>query len=95
MELGVSPEMGWQIVCDDAAYQHWHPEVTNIEWYDEEKSGRTIVFKDLLLMILLAGPVKVWEAIDVWEKEGPVKRFSFYISHQNRLAIFVDTRAHS
>mgnify|MGYP003465599003 CR=1 FL=1 len=77
VELNVSPQDGWAIVNNDDAWKHWHPEVTKIEW-NEQKTARTIVFRDTLLMVLLAGPLTMWEEFDVVEDQGPVKKYSMY-----------------
>jgi hypothetical protein len=75
----------WQILNDDNAWAIWHPEVTNIVWTGEaphkKGSERTVVVKDTLFMILLAGPLKIHEVFDVWE-EG--KKFGFYFKATNR-----------
>jgi hypothetical protein len=75
----------WKIITDDDACALWHPEVTNIVWTDKaphkQGSERTVLFKDTLFMILLAGALKIKEHFDVWE-EGT--KFQFYFKAMNR-----------
>jgi hypothetical protein len=55
------------------------PELTNIVWTDKalpyKGSERTVLFKDTLFMILLAGALKIEEHFDVWE-EGTKFQFT-------------------
>jgi hypothetical protein len=79
----------WNIITDDRAWEHWHPEVTKIKNKTEPAGGagnsRTIVFRQWLLMILLAGPLTIAEDYDVWEdKEPNMKRYQFWLTAASR-----------
>jgi Polyketide cyclase / dehydrase and lipid transport len=75
----------WKILHDDGAWIHWHPEVAKIAWesdtHRELGSERTVTFKDPLFMVLLAGPIKLYEVFDEWEYE---KKFGFYMKGLSR-----------
>ena len=80
LDLSISIEDCWSILQDDEAWQDWHPEVTNIVWDSDLRdvgASRSIVFKDTLFMILLAGPTKLYEKFDIWQETDEIKRMSF------------------
>jgi hypothetical protein len=90
VELDILVQDCWNIILNDKAWRHWHPEVTDIKWMDEGKhqksSERTIIFKDLFFMILLLGPVKLYEHFDIWEDDDnySTKCFGFYVNAATR-----------
>jgi hypothetical protein len=85
MDIDLPVSDVWNILNDDGAWEHWLPELTKIEWKDtnnrERNSERTVTFKDPLFMILLGGPLKLYEVFDEWEKD---KKLSLYLKGLNR-----------
>lgn len=75
------------IVKSDSAWQHWHPEVTNIQWEGDLRgvgASRTVVIRDWLFMLLLAGPVTLKEEFDVWNETNRMCNFGFCVTASNR-----------
>ena len=88
----------WNIITDDRAWEHWHPEVTNIQNKTEPAGGpgsrRTIVFRHWLFMALLAGPIVIDEEFDVWEDKDPnVKRYQLWFPAASRPQFLTYKRA--
>ncbi|KAI2508404.1 hypothetical protein MHU86_6078 [Fragilaria crotonensis] len=89
LELDISIDECWSIITDDRAWQHWHPQVTNIQ-NDKEPAGgagnsRTIVFRHWFFMALLAGPIAIREEFDVWEdQDDAVKKYQFWLAAASR-----------
>jgi Polyketide cyclase / dehydrase and lipid transport len=70
----------WSILQDDAAWCHWHPEVTDMQWQTGDLRGvgatRTMVF---------TGSVTIREEFDLWEDNEPDhKKFGFCITATTR-----------
>ena len=89
LELEVSIDDCWGIITDDRAWQHWNPEVTNIQNVREPAGGtgssRTIVFRHWFFMALLAGPTAIREEFDLWEADdGKMKRYQFWLAAASR-----------
>lgn len=80
IELELSIDECWDIVTDDKAWQHWHPEVTDIRNAKEPAGGtgnaRTVVFQPRF-----AGPTLMHEEFDVWESDDEkLKRYQFWFA---------------
>ena len=65
----------WKMFLKDENWQHWHPEVHNINWYDDKPQQsvgamRSVVFHDALFDVLLMGGCALEEKFDVWDNEG-------------------------
>lgn len=78
--LDVSIDECWTIVTDDRAWEHWHPEVTDIRNAREPAGGvgnsRTVVFRPRI-----GGPTPLHEEFDVWEPDDDkVKRYQFWFA---------------
>jgi hypothetical protein len=78
--LDISIYECWTIVTDDRAWEHWHPEVTDIRNTEEPAGGvgnsRTVVFRPRL-----GSPTPLHETFDVWEHDDDiVKRFQFWFT---------------
>lgn len=77
----------FSILLDDTALHDWHPQVTNIQWNNDTRAkgaSRTVVFRDPLFTILLAGPLALQEEFDVWDETDTVKTFGFCITATTR-----------
>jgi hypothetical protein len=82
--LDISASDMWKILEDDGAWKYWHPDVAKIDWQDanrELNSERIVTLKDPLFMMLLAGPLKLHEVFDVYEKD---KKLGMYVKALNR-----------
>lgn len=87
VEVDISVDDCWKILMDDSAWQYWHPEVTDIEWDSklrDKGASRTVNYRSILLMILLGGPLKIWEHFDIWEEKSDYRRMSFYFQYLSR-----------
>ena len=80
IDVDLSIDECWAVVTDDQAWQHWHPEVTDIRNAKEPAGGvgnsRTIVFRPCL-----GGPTPMHEEFDVWEADDEqLKRYQFWFA---------------
>ena len=80
----VDADTCWKILTSkDDNFQYWHPEVTNITWYDNGKhrcvgSKRSIVFHDTVFDILLLGGCPLEEHFDIWDDTNYI--WGFYMT---------------